>query len=222
MGDNPTLAILNILPVSQAFGTAVGGSKIPDTDVWITNMTDHPIFKGVEEIYMKSAGSLSATSPASAAAWADSGEAVVSVAELSGHVVVLGDYNLFIDIYLSESSNRLFAENVFEWLANEPIAGEICLQDALYSGEYFLTVEENGILIGQAVDSSDDLTAPLTGYFNAEQNTFSFSIGYPNNNTRHYLINVLDFTGYTWELRGTDSGFKELPRKATLVDCNLP
>lgn len=99
-------------------------------------------------------------------------------------------------------------------------AWNICVKDGLYITQYQLNLESGNVLRGQAIASSPEFPAPLTGYYNTTRNTASFSIGYLNDNSRHYWIEVGTMTGYSWGILGTDSSFYDNPRAATLVPCS--
>lgn len=98
-------------------------------------------------------------------------------------------------------------------------AWNMCFKDVLYDTEYQLNLEAGNVIRGQAIYPSPDFPAPLTGYYNPVVNTASFSIGYLNDNSRHYWIQAGTMTGYTWGIYGTDSSFYDGPRAATLVPC---
>ena len=124
MGDIHTSPNANIQPVADEFGVILGVSSLTPLDLYTSNLSDHPIFEGIDEgIYMYAAGELTASSPASAAAWAEgTGEAIAAVAEYGqGRVVALGDISLwatnqFWD-YFHEADNPQFSVNTFEYLA---------------------------------------------------------------------------------------------------------
>ena len=121
MGDNadPIVPNSNVNPVAQIFGTTVGLSTISPSTINITNLTAHPIFASVSQFSMHRAGQISGNTPSSEEAWADTGEAVVTVAEPeSGRVVVLDDANTWAEPYFTNVDNQLFSENVFAWLGD--------------------------------------------------------------------------------------------------------
>jgi hypothetical protein len=123
MGDNDDCPNANINPVAEAFGTTAGLSDVFPQNLYVTNLTSHPIFAGISSIFMRSAGELVRNSaPSSEEAWADTGEVVVTVAESGlGRVVVLGNIDSFGNYYLPFEDNQVFAENIFHWLYPLPV-----------------------------------------------------------------------------------------------------
>lgn len=123
MGDIHTSPNANIQPVADEFGIILGVSSVTPLHLYTSNLSDHPIFDGISQIYMYAAGELTASSPASAAAWAEgTGEAIAAVAEDDpGRVVVLGDVSLWATDttwdYFHKANNPQFSVNTFEYLA---------------------------------------------------------------------------------------------------------
>ncbi len=117
MGENTSGPNGNINPVANAFGAACGVSFIWPFDLYITDLSTHPLFLKVSEIYYRSAGEITVQSPSEIVAnYDDFG--VASVAEIdAGKVVVLGDSNCWDNTYINNTDNQLFAENTFKWLA---------------------------------------------------------------------------------------------------------
>jgi hypothetical protein len=210
----------NINPVAQAFGTTLGLSTISPINLYISRMTDHVIFTNVTEIFMRLAGEISGAFPDSEVAWTDNNEAVVTVFGVSGHVVSLGDFNIFTNSYLTNVSNQVFAENVFDWLSPRPLAWDVCFAADIDSAEYQFNVEADNIIRGRAIGPSPEFPAPLTGYYNSKSNLYSFTIGFRNHNSRYYLIFVSNLMGVTWEIRGTDSSYYDIPHMTRLEYCS--
>jgi hypothetical protein len=116
MGENTSGPNGNINPVANAFGATCGVSFIWPFDLHITDLSTHPIFLKVSEIYFRSAGEITVQSPSELVAnYDDFG--VASAAEIDdGKVVVLGDSNCWDNMYINNTDNQLFAENTFKWL----------------------------------------------------------------------------------------------------------
>ncbi len=114
---------------------------------------------------------------------------------------------------LPMSSNPIHSEEQLAW--------DICVKDVLYITEYQLNLEAGNVLRGQALAPSPSFPAPLTGYYNPIQNTASFSIGYLNENSRHYWVDGVTLAGWSWAISGSDSSFLDGPRPAQLVLCSL-
>jgi hypothetical protein len=118
MGENTNTPNGNINPVAQAFGATCGVSYLTPDDLYFANFAAHAIFTGCSQIYYRAAGELSASSPGQLVAWADTGEGTVAVAESgAGRIVVTGDADFCANSYIGNADNQLFAEDVFDWLA---------------------------------------------------------------------------------------------------------
>ena len=123
MGDIHTSPNANIQPVADEFGVILGVSTLDPPHLYTSNLSDHSIFDGISQIYMYAAGELTASSPASAAAWKEgTGETIAAVAEYGqGRVVALGDCSLWTVTeywnYFEQSDNPQFSVNTFEYLA---------------------------------------------------------------------------------------------------------
>ncbi len=117
IGENTSGPNLNINPVANAFGVTCGISFLWPFDLYITDLSTHPIFDNVTQIYYRMAGEISADPPSEYVATYD-GFGVAAIAEVeSGKVVVLGDVNCWDNVYIGNAGNQLFAENTFKWLA---------------------------------------------------------------------------------------------------------
>ena len=120
MGDNPVVPNVDIQPVASAFGVTLGQSMILPYDTYTSNLASHPIFDGVNEIYMRAAGEISAVTFSNEVAWQEgTGKALVAVGAYgNGRVVTLGDINLWAETeYYDLVDNRIFSINTFEYLA---------------------------------------------------------------------------------------------------------
>jgi hypothetical protein len=113
IADNAGCNPAHINPVSNAFGTTVGLSTIEDTpDIYLTNLATHPAFTGVSSIYMRMAGEINAIPPSEIVAWDDSGRPLLSVVE--NEVFIIGDGNLFENIYFGNADNEQLALNIWQ------------------------------------------------------------------------------------------------------------
>lgn len=124
MGDIQTAPNANIQPVASEFGITMWLSDVNPLELDTTEHSDHPIFEGVDEIYMYAAAELSAESPAFPAAWQVGTEkTIAAVAQYGqGRVVALGDCTLWswVSMYeerFNEADNPQFAVSTFTYLA---------------------------------------------------------------------------------------------------------
>lgn len=124
MGDRQAAPNANIQPVASQFGITLGFSDLSPYEVYTSELSDHPVFDGLNEIFMYAAAELSASEPASPVAWqANTGKAIVAAAQYGqGRVVALGDCSLWswVDTYeenFYEADNPQFSVNTFTYLA---------------------------------------------------------------------------------------------------------
>lgn len=124
MGDRPATPNANIQPVATEFGITLGLSDVLPFDILTSGHTEHPIFDGVDEIFMYAAAELSAKNPAFPVAWQEgSGKDIAAVAQYGqGRVVALGDSTLWswVDTYEERfytADNPQFAVSTFDYLA---------------------------------------------------------------------------------------------------------
>lgn len=124
MGDMQTTPNANIQPVASEFGITLGVSNLNPTEIYTTEYTAHPIFDGVNEIFMYAAAELSAQTPAFPVAWQEgTTKTIAAVAQHGqGRVVALGDCSLWswVDIYEERfytADNPQFAVSTFNYLA---------------------------------------------------------------------------------------------------------
>jgi hypothetical protein len=113
--DNLDLSLYDILVVA-----------ITEPDVTITNVAPHPLFDGIDEVYLRRAGGLSVGSAGAELAWTDQGKPVV-VASNDGHMVIVGDVNFCTNEHWEAADNAAFALNIFQFLAEAgpvPVAAE--------------------------------------------------------------------------------------------------
>ena len=124
MGDRQAAPNANIQPVASQFGITLGFSDLSPYEVYTSELTDHSVFDGVNEIFMYAAAELSASEPASPIAWqANTGKTIVAAAQYGqGRVVALGDSSLWswVDTYeenFYKAHNPQFSMNTFTYLA---------------------------------------------------------------------------------------------------------
>jgi hypothetical protein len=116
MGDNPFAWVWNINPVAQILGATTGVETLP-ADLF-SNLSSHPIFNGIEEVYYRLGGSLNTIGVMQPQAWTDDGNYITVAVSESPCVVVLGDINGFGEPeFFNQADNQAFAVNVFNWLA---------------------------------------------------------------------------------------------------------
>ena len=115
LGDNTGCPNANINPLAQQFGITLGVSNISD---YLTNLqSGHPVYSGVDTVYMLAAGELTVTSSATLIARDVSAKGAIAVAQAgSGRVLAGGDINLWTNGYITNADNKIFAANVFNWL----------------------------------------------------------------------------------------------------------
>ena len=124
MGDRLAAPNVNIQPVASEFGITLGLSDLSPYGIFTSGHTNHPIFDGVDEIFMYAAAELSAKSPAFPVAWQEvTDKDIAAVAEYGqGRVVALGDSTLWswVDTYEERfytADNPQFAVSTFNYLA---------------------------------------------------------------------------------------------------------
>ncbi len=129
MGERLAAPNANIQPVASEFGITLGLSDVLSSppniyELYTSEHTDHPIFDGVDEIFLYAAAELSAENPAFPVAWQEgTTKAVAAVAQSDqGRVVALGDCSLWswVQLYeerFYEADNPQFAVSTFNYLA---------------------------------------------------------------------------------------------------------
>ena len=124
MGDRQAAPNANIQPVASEFGITLGISDLTSPEIYTTEHTDHPIFNGVNEIFMYAAAELSADTPALPTAWQEgTTNAIAAVAQYGqGRVVALGDCSMWswVNLYeerFNKADNPQFAVSTFSFLA---------------------------------------------------------------------------------------------------------
>ena len=118
LGDNASCSNENINPLAEEFGISLGLSTIEPYDLYFSNFTSLEIFEGINEIYYRAAGEISASAPAEIEAFTSNNEGVIaSNVSHPGRVLALGDINVWDNEYITNVDNQAFAENVFNWLS---------------------------------------------------------------------------------------------------------
>lgn len=124
MGDLLAAPNANIQTVASEFGITLGVSNLFPTEIYTTELADHPIFDGVNEIFMYAAAELSTSTPAFPAAWQEGTQkTIAAVARYGqGRVVALGDCSMWswVNLYeerFNKADNPRFAVNTFNYLA---------------------------------------------------------------------------------------------------------
>lgn len=124
MGDLLAAPNANIQPVASEFGITLGVSNLDPTEIYTTEHTDHPIFDGVNEIFMYAAAELSTDTPAFPIAWQEGTQkTIAAVAQYGqGRVVALGDCSMWSWVNMYEerftiADNPQFAVSTFTYLA---------------------------------------------------------------------------------------------------------
>ena len=124
MGDQQLNPNANIQPVASQFGIGLGISTLAPYEIYTSDLASHFIFDAVNQIFMYAAGELSASGPASPAAWQEETpyKPIVAVAQYGqGRVVALSDCSLWTASeywdYFSMADNPEFSLNTFNYLA---------------------------------------------------------------------------------------------------------
>lgn len=124
MGDMQAAPNANIQPVASEFGVTLGVSNLFPTEIYTTEHTNHPIFDGVNEVFMYAAAELSTNTNASPAAWQEGTQKIIAAVAPygQGRVVAFGDCSLWswVDIYEERFytvDNPQFAVSTFNYLA---------------------------------------------------------------------------------------------------------
>ncbi|MCK5172044.1 MAG: hypothetical protein KAR47_01550, partial [Planctomycetes bacterium] len=199
MSDNTYCPNHYVQPVASAFGVTVGASGRIPGDLYLTEFADHPLFDGINRIYMRAAGEVSAVLPSKEVAWQNGTEiALVTVGAYgNGRVVALGE-NAFLGSYLHIEDNEQFSINVFQYLANpgdqctapdepsepEPVDGATGVPlDTLLSWNGYTSEPEQSLaasaLAGVEVDDTGAMVgAQMAAYAQTAQTTSAKNILY--------------------------------------------
>lgn len=123
LGDNGNTPVSNLNPVTAAFGVTTGLDLIDPLDLYVDTFAAHPAFTGISTVYMRAAGTLGVSPPATAVAWTDAGAPVIAAADGSC-TMVLGDSDPLTNPYIANADNAAFAVQLFHWLAtcSEPVS----------------------------------------------------------------------------------------------------
>lgn len=124
MSDMQAAPYANIQPVASEFGITLSISDLTPSEIYTTEHTAHPIFDGVDEIFMYAAAELSTSTPAFPVAWQEGTTYTIAAVAQSGQgrVVALGDCSLWSWVNMYEerfytSDNPQFAVSTFNYLA---------------------------------------------------------------------------------------------------------
>ena len=114
----------NIQPVASQFDITFGPSDLTPLSIYTSDLTDHPIFDGVDEMFIYAARELSVSGLAFPAAGQEgTGKTIAAAAQYGqGRVVALGDCSLWSLSdsswdYFNKADNPQFALNTFTYLA---------------------------------------------------------------------------------------------------------
>jgi hypothetical protein len=98
----------------------------------------------------------------------------------------------------------------------------MCLKDPLYGTQYWLNIEDSGMLLRGAAlyPGLSSFPAPITGVYDPSSHEATLSIDYRNQSgLRFYRLNVGPNTGESWGIYDSDSRYYDGPRAASLVSC---
>ncbi len=115
MSDNDGCPNENLDLLLSSFGVSTGLSTVQPLDLFLADFISHPIFNGIESLYLRAAGELGIISPAIEAGWAGAGEPLIGLVE-DCRLVVVGDINFVDNTYMQED-NELFFLNIIGCLA---------------------------------------------------------------------------------------------------------
>jgi hypothetical protein len=125
-----------------------------------------------------------------------------------------GDYRAFT------GDVALLFYNAVNFVSGPQAVWDICVWDTLFPGpEFQFNVEAGNVIRGMAYNCGSSCPAPLTGTYNPTNNYYSFTIGFLNDNSRHYWISGSSGSGYTWGILGSDSSFFHGPAFTNLQLC---
>lgn len=101
---------------------------------------------------------------------------------------------------------------------------DVCVYDTLYSSvDYQFNRESTNsrVIRGLAYDAngSPSFPAPIAGTYNPQNDSYSFTVGYLNDNSRYYWVDGTG-KGKSWAILGSDSEYYETPRSAQLMKCS--
>ena len=116
LGDAANVRNHHINPVAAIIGAECGVATLTPDDLVVTDLSMHPVFDGVDTVFMRIAGGLVAASAAEQIAYSDAAKPVV-IASAGGGMVVVGDTNFCTDEFLNADDNAVLALNIFQYLA---------------------------------------------------------------------------------------------------------
>jgi uncharacterized membrane protein len=117
MADNPYTPNANLQPVATAFGITLGLSMY--NGIASDMPQDNPLVEGVPYVQIYGAGAIEAALPSAAVLSNDvTGQTIAVMGTYgAGHVVAIGDSNLWDSFSYPDDYSRLFAVNTFNYLA---------------------------------------------------------------------------------------------------------
>jgi len=207
LGENSTSPVSNIDPLTTAFGVKCGLNTIYPLNLRITNLTSHPIFTNIYEVFMRAAGKISVTLPSSPIAWTSIMESVISAADVgSGRTVILGDMNCFDNAFIKECDNLLLSENIFDWLGktgNSTLTSDTTAISASTGGIANFTLDagsgyanRNYLIIGGVSGTSPGIPFPNGAVLPINWDIFTgIVIDYLNTILFTNFLGVLDSSG---------------------------
>jgi Domain of unknown function (DUF4350) len=115
LSENSACPTENLDPLLSAFNVTSGHDTIEPLDLYIFDFASHPIFIGINSLYLRAAGSLGVNLPAHVGAWTVAGQPVVAkMGECD--LVVVGDMNWMDNDHLMMEDNEAFILNIMECL----------------------------------------------------------------------------------------------------------
>lgn len=116
MGENSEIPSAGVNSVGAAYGMKLNTNKVIPADTYVTNLTSHEMFQGIQSIYMRYGGEIQASAGATIVGTTAAGKAMIANAA-AGRVIGLGDSNLFDDSYLQTADNIAYVARLFDYLA---------------------------------------------------------------------------------------------------------
>lgn len=134
----------NYESIANIFGVSFGSFLASPYEITTSNFSEHPVFEGVDEVYMYYAMELLDTGSAMPIAWTPDGEHILATSSVygKGRVVVLGDSNLWrsngADDF-NKSDNPQFAVKTFVHLVDTDYVPEPATLLLLAAGSCILS-----------------------------------------------------------------------------------
>jgi hypothetical protein len=99
---------------------------------------------------------------------------------------------------------------------------DFCLKDTRFNTEYWMNLEYERLLRGQAIKASptSGFPAPITGQYDPGVNEATFSVDYVGElGLRFYRVDVGSMSGESWGVSDSDSSYYAYPSSISLVGC---